>query len=477
MICYAVTKDALHIADPNKQGDRERKIEYTDGKFKPYFLGAKAYETIIYQANWTIVPFEKIAARWVEFKNKTIGNDRFPAYTIEYEDDWGLLQELKDGYMSPVNLLRMQATVGGGGKLYVWRDGVKLPFDAASKIELYPGNNLLGINVLGKVGDDWRYIDFKYFNIIYSPLNIDPSMLKGELNKQYTFTAMADFPPAGARYNWYIDGAKMPGNTSTSYIASFKTEGGHNVSVKLVDSTGEEIQEAKSDVTITAAPASTPALLRDCKYISFRLFQEAHCVHNFYQDDYYRSREMSNLESYHVVEKHIPVTWNGLNFSGKYKGKTDSAGNRERQTLFNDYILDCTINGSVSSDGKTIKQLKMTMIFTSASASFTETWEYEFTDIPFTAKVDKLQHRDPASRNLLMLYQVFDSNNPEAHGKFSATYQGKPERYVTLSDTSITKMTDGSGTCFNCMWYNNSSPITGPIKFGFTVTTASMNEL
>jgi hypothetical protein len=87
-------------------------------------------------------------------------------------------------------------------------------------------------------------------------LIIDPATLNGEPNKPYPFTAKADSPPAGARYEWSVDGTRMPGSASNSFEASFKSEGKHKVSVKLVDSAGKESPEAQAAVTITSGSKS-----------------------------------------------------------------------------------------------------------------------------------------------------------------------------------------------------------------------------
>ena len=87
-------------------------------------------------------------------------------------------------------------------------------------------------------------------------LSIDPAILNGEPNKPYPFTAKADSPPAGARYEWSVDGTRTQSNTSTRYEASFKSEGSHKVSVKLVDSAGKESPEAQAAVTISSGSKS-----------------------------------------------------------------------------------------------------------------------------------------------------------------------------------------------------------------------------
>ena len=91
--------------------------------------------------------------------------------------------------------------------------------------------------------------------------SVDPATLGGEPNKPYIFTAKTSSPPAGARYEWYVDGTRVQSGPSTSYEASFKSEGRYNVSVKLLDSAGNEIREAKAAVTV--AGGSKPVLHMD----------------------------------------------------------------------------------------------------------------------------------------------------------------------------------------------------------------------
>ena len=88
MICYAVSDNStLLVADPNYHGRDDCKIEYAEGKFKPYNSGAnkadidagkgQAFEKIEYEGAWTIVPYDKIAGRWtVEWTPETGHNWR-----------------------------------------------------------------------------------------------------------------------------------------------------------------------------------------------------------------------------------------------------------------------------------------------------------------------------------------------------------------------------------------------------------------
>jgi hypothetical protein len=176
MIVYKIVGNALYIADPNYPGNTDRKIIYYsgEGKFKPYNSGSnkkeieagngKSYENIQYLAKSTVVPWDKIALHWTSFKNKTIGNDKFPQYILNVVDEQGGATPLTDGFIANNKLLKVKPNSNTIG-MVCYRDGQKLTVDNTGAVELNPGNNLLGYWILGKVGNDWEYVDFKYFNI------------------------------------------------------------------------------------------------------------------------------------------------------------------------------------------------------------------------------------------------------------------------------------------------------------------------
>jgi hypothetical protein len=200
---------------------------------------------------------------------------------------------------------------------------------------------------VGKVGTVWQYVDFKYFNVIYNSLAIDPASLDGAPDKEYTFTAKADAPPAGARYDWYVDGSKSQSNTSTGFTTSFKSEDSHKVSVKLVDKSGKEIAAAQADVTISAAATSGLQQLQQTN-----LFRA-----DFYCDQFLYNRwtqtqavsPYSYSDTYSIPENGdwMVITWNGASFSGE---KVNIPGTGYTQTD--------EVKGTVSSDGKTLLSLE-----------------------------------------------------------------------------------------------------------------------
>jgi hypothetical protein len=383
MVCYAVSDNGtLLIADPNYHGKDDRMIEYADSKFKPYNSGAnkadidagkgKAYEKIIYAGAWTLVSYDKVAGRWTEFKNRTIGNDRFPAYNLRYRDADGQMQDMKDGVVSPDGYIYVKATeallsLSGPRPLMgmAFRDGTQV-VEEPKGFKLNLGKNKLGIFVLGEVGNGWEPVDFKYFDVIYGSLSIDPATLSGEPNKQYTFTAKADSPPAGARFDWYVDGSKAQGNTSNSYTASFKTEGSHKVSVNLVDSAGKEIQAAEAAVTIKAAASGGSGGLAELQKTT--LFSAQMLCDKFLFDEVTQSGNSPIEWSYNfkIPENagFMSITWKGASFSGKTVTQPQNSGTH-------------LVEGTVSPDGKTLLSVDYTYSFKDDSYVYTRSLKWK----------------------------------------------------------------------------------------------------
>jgi hypothetical protein len=175
MIVYAVTGGTLHIADPNYPGDTDRKIEFINGSFKAYSSGAsatdiaagngKAYDRIIYIAKTAVIDFGPIASRWTEFESKTIGNDKFPAYTLQVLENSSVTYPLEDGFNTDEKMLHVTIDCGFTAGFFTYREGVLV--DNNGWIELKPQNNELGFYILGQVNGNWEWVDFKYINVYY----------------------------------------------------------------------------------------------------------------------------------------------------------------------------------------------------------------------------------------------------------------------------------------------------------------------
>lgn len=481
IICYAVNENGtLSVADPNYPGVSGRSIVFdvAGKKYQPYSSAANAaeikvgkgklYDKIIYKGAWTIVPHDSLAKRWMELKAGTIGKYIFASYEVTVQNEKGEWVPLTEGYVTGSKMLKLGISPSQNRNVAVWRDGNELLLNNG-QCELKPGNNLLGLYIHRKVGTIRQYIDFKYVNVVYSSLAIEPSPLEGEANKEYTFTAKPAAAVSKPRYEWAVDGAAQQAK-GAQLNYTFKKEGAYSVTCKLYDdSTADKklVGEAEAKATISAQQGNTPPFVRDCKYLSFVLNPKANCVHDQYKDDASKQNYDTMKPTKSVVfQKNIPITWSGVNFSGKYKGAPASV--RYKMGNSSDFTLDCSFNGWVSPDGKTIRQLNMTMVYTRKDNAYVETWKYEFKDLPFTNTIE-------AEGNLIREFTVFSSNNPAAHGKFTATYKGPPESYGSLSGSE--KMSSGTGTCLNGMWENYTIKGVGPIRFGLKVKTTELNGL
>jgi hypothetical protein len=226
MICYRVLKNTLYIADPNYPKNTERRVELVNNKFENYESGATkadidagnsiSYNHIMYFAKSTVLDLNITADHWTEFKNGTIGNDKFPVYPINVVDDGGQVIDLKDGHITKNSKLRADA--GGDFKSKICRDGEFLKRDADLKIDLVPGNNELGFYVFKKVGNNEQYVDFKYFNV-KSDVDVEcktppPANIMAILQKTTRFSCNllnlpTDIVGSGSMNKW-VPGFKFP---------------------------------------------------------------------------------------------------------------------------------------------------------------------------------------------------------------------------------------------------------------------------
>jgi len=256
MLVYRVDQNNLYIADPNYPGNSGRVIAYSNGVFSPYNSGAngdeiakgngKAYESIQFYPVTAMLPKNKIAQRWAELKDGTIGNDLFGVSQLKCKDEKGKSLELKDGYATNQKLFYANST---DSALYIYRDGNLLPFDDAFNITLNPGNNLLGFYIIKKVNNSYEYVDFKYFNVIYTGLAITPDPFVGETEKEVTFTAAMQAKADNVHYEWAVNSELKESTTLPSFTYTFPAKGSYTVSVKAF-SGNKELGKDDARVTI-----------------------------------------------------------------------------------------------------------------------------------------------------------------------------------------------------------------------------------
>lgn len=181
MVVYRVDNGndgALWVADPNYHSKQDRFIEYHNGTFTPYNSGANAqeiakwngqkFETIRYFGKSARFDWPLIGDKWQEMKNKTIGNDVFPAYKIGYKDKENKFLELIDGASVSDSKLRICAELPTSYNYStIFRNGIGLVRDRNGCIELNSGKNVIGIPVGEKPPGrgSFEYVDFQYITV------------------------------------------------------------------------------------------------------------------------------------------------------------------------------------------------------------------------------------------------------------------------------------------------------------------------
>ena len=67
---------------------------------------------------------------------------------------------------------------------------------------------------------NWRYIDFKYFNVLYQPMTVSPGHIDWLPGEKYTFTAKANNSPSQC-YDWDVQCKKLQSSASNSFTTEF----------------------------------------------------------------------------------------------------------------------------------------------------------------------------------------------------------------------------------------------------------------
>lgn len=284
LICYqvSVSSGKLYISDPNLPAVSQE-ILFTNNKFQPYMAklngndASNPYPFVTYYAKTAYIEWDKIGKRWDELVNKTIGTvapNTFPAYTMEIK---GTNLKMKEGLSLAKDTLTVNVVcptseifynVNGkhliGANVYD-KDGKYIDKGTnkyTSTTILKPGKNKLGYYIYswlenskdadGKYYD--KFIDFKWFNVYYMPLTINPNPLVGEPNTEYKFTARSKgAAPASAKYTWNFGDGSVPLTVINDSTAkhTFTSEGTFKVKVELFDNaTNTKIADTTSTASI-----------------------------------------------------------------------------------------------------------------------------------------------------------------------------------------------------------------------------------
>ncbi|HPR30959.1 MAG TPA: PKD domain-containing protein [Prolixibacteraceae bacterium] len=289
MIVYKVDYNGgkLHIADPNYPNNRDfntgvesiRTITLENGAFKPYLIGLSAQsnslsmDEIGFAGKTSYISWGQIGKRYSEVLDSTIGNvapNTFPAYTIRFLSANSGWMELKDNTVFDNDSIFLWVedhktgySYNIGGKWYFEFDafnekGEKIDIDRNLKddlIILKPGLNKIGIFVHVKYSNNaGGFVDFKWVNIVFSKLKIEPDPILEEPGKRVKLTVRSwGTAPARAKYVWnFGDGTKeQTVNRDSTVQHTFANEGLYDVTVTLYNAqTNEQVGMAKANAYI-----------------------------------------------------------------------------------------------------------------------------------------------------------------------------------------------------------------------------------
>ena len=388
MICYRIKDGKLYIADPNYPGDLDRRIEYEADKLKPYESGANreaieagnsiSFDKIGYTGKTSIIDWNKIRQRWIEFKAGTIGNDRFPAYTVTYMNEDGIYVELKDGHVATGNLMDISCDAAFDGLITIYRDGKVLPYDADFNIALIPGNNLLGIYIKGKVNvgtaqESKEYVDFKYINVFYGEMTLSPASQQMEPDISRTFNlVLPEAAPQGSYFEWYVDGVLKQSGQDYSISVSFPDAGEHIIICKMLDSAGKVLQQAQATAVVTAK--TTTAFTYNNLTALHNMTKLRLSVGGRWEVTRWTKLTgettdykffSHTIPYYNPGNPDMPITWSETTFSGELITSNSVITRTER------------VSGTVSADGTTLLSLSYTMTYVSDDLKSNGLWHSE----------------------------------------------------------------------------------------------------
>lgn len=276
LICHQVSINdgKLYISDPNEPGN-EQFITFKNDKFEPYLakLNGNAisnpYPFVTWYAKTAYIDWPQIGKRYEELLDSTIGNvapNIFPPYTIWVKGK--VDQELKDGFSMDSDTFRCivecptaeQFSLRNEKKLITFdmydKDGNQIDNWEKNKFGAYvilkPGINKIGFcinstrnGVVDKDNEQINlFIDFKWFNVYYSKLSIEPNPIVGEPKEEIKITALSKgSAPKKAKYVWnFGDGTKEVSIKNDSIVKhTFPSAGDFDVTLDLYDSSNDKL--------------------------------------------------------------------------------------------------------------------------------------------------------------------------------------------------------------------------------------------
>ncbi|MDA1185890.1 MAG: hypothetical protein O2930_14755, partial [Acidobacteria bacterium] len=293
MVATAVKGDTIFIADPDFPGRlgqtrlKDGRLEYVWDEQTLGGVKQRIEHPIYYAAVGALVSWDRLAARWSEFRSGTPGDDRFPPYKtyIWSEDETGReipLQtpdgtrvELAEGLTLAIRGIRARFEAPDWtptwAQQFAFRDPTYFldsPTSVGSgKRYLKPGEPLLlGVQAKGEAttkydGSNSGWLGFDWVTIRYNPperLVLSPSSWSGAPGQSQPFVVTSPTPLTGLRFEWLVDNQAAQSGYAPAYTYRASRPGEHTVTVNAWDDTIHQIVVSAS-LTLTVKDGTAPA--------------------------------------------------------------------------------------------------------------------------------------------------------------------------------------------------------------------------
>jgi hypothetical protein len=181
---------------------------------------------------------------------------------------------------------------------------------------------------------------------MYGSLTLKPASQEGTPNQDLTFSLeLAQPAPSGDKFEWYVDGVLKMSGSGLSFTVSFPNEGTYTVMAKEVDSAGKAVLQAQGTAVIKAEATNTAM-----PYVAISS--------NLNLGPVYENWLTSNKNYFHNwTSSEVPITWNGLNFSGKLE---------EEASMGSSGTILIEISGSLSTVPKPEEPFTLTLNYESS---------------------------------------------------------------------------------------------------------------
>jgi hypothetical protein len=289
-----ISQGILYVADPNYPGNRFRTlgggitqsmILYEGGRFSYYSAAVaggelETYTQIGFGGETAYINWDQITNRWQEFLNGTIGNDRFPTYTLIENHTGAVFADGLDTDLDSIKVVSLcdacpfcvvgtnhRQPIEGYDTLGTYL-GTYLEISQSGQLTLAlkPGDNTFGLYMMGFAADDKaHYLDFKWMKvhrhmtltIASTEANGAPVSTFGVKNKLYTFIAKSAKPvpkDGKVRYDWsFGDSSAVTSVNNDSTVTHTFTNGGTDAMTVTFYYGGTKITQVSATATIASA--------------------------------------------------------------------------------------------------------------------------------------------------------------------------------------------------------------------------------